>query len=248
MLDYPGNFSIEYQRPADINVIVNDSFSIGIIFGVEMKIPFIVRKELHPRQFIRLCIKCANPTRYKEFARLNFTLQNFLTLATCEEVFPLEVVGILENYEQVGDEKPIQHEVKIYYIPISKVRQEKDVYPHQMLFAYTDIEDKFGNILKNWVEKEEILRPSYNLYFAVRYKSSLFSENKFLNFAQALETFYSRLDGREYLPESDYKEVYQELVRAIPDLPVEGYAEFKSSLIQRLKYINEFSLRRKLKT
>jgi len=245
--DETGSFSIKYQKPADINETINDNLTVSIRFNIQLAIPTLVKKELHPKQTTYLYLKFSDPTCFEDYVHLVFVLQNFFTLATCEEVFLMELIGIIESNKQAQEGKTIHPNVRIYFIPISKVSQEKEIYPHQMFFTYTDIKDKFGIILKNWIEKEETLRPFYNLYFAVQYNSSLFSENKFLNYVQALETYYGRLYNGGYLPESTCKEIYDCLVSAIPDLSIDGYKDFKMSLTQRLKYINEYSLRKKLK-
>ena len=72
----------------------------------------------------------------------------------------------------------------------------------------------------------------------------MYLEHRFLSLIQAIESFHQRIYGGEYLSDENYKKVYDTLVNAIPN----GVKiDFKESLENKLKYGNEFSLRKRLK-
>lgn len=182
----PRNYSINYNLPHEIIANISEECSVSLYFTCNFNVPLIVKKELNPKQMAYFRIKYSELEHYKKFLKLQHLFQDLLTLATGERSFPLEVFGVnSENGEKID----------FYYNPISKIDSPKEVFPHEMIFTFSEI-SKFEEIIKNWFEKAEILRPVYILYFATRYHSFLYLENRFLNLIQALETYHSRVcDG-----------------------------------------------------
>lgn len=105
---------------------------------------------------------------------------------------------------------------------------------------------KFDVFLRNWFKqaKPSELKPTHDLYFGTLYIPLMYRESHFLSLAQAAESFHRRKYRGKYLSDKDYKEIPDVLVNAIP-LAVKKY--FKNSLENKLKYSNEFSLRKRLK-
>lgn len=234
----PREFSIGYRLPTEIVTHINEKCSISIYFRCDFQIPLIVKKEIHPSQKALLRVKYSELRPLEEFIRINRLFQDFLTLATGERSFPLEIYGInAEDGEKID----------IFYGPISKIDTPRELMPQEMIFTFPEISTSFENKIKNWYEKAEILRPVYILYFTTRYHSFLYTENRFLNLIQAIETYHSRISDKKYIPDDVCNEVYNKLIEAIPDHSIPEYSDFKTSLIERLKYINEYSLRKRLK-
>ena len=71
----------------------------------------------------------------------------------------------------------------------------------------------------------------------------MYLQHRFLSLIQAIESFHQRIYKGEYLSDDDYNGVYKALVNAIPDIDI----DIKKSLENRLKYGNEYSLRKRLK-
>ena len=71
-----------------------------------------------------------------------------------------------------------------------------------------------------------------------------YAESEFLTLCQAVESYHRDIQGGQYIAQSTYdKDVYPVLVGVIPTTLE---SSFKASLQTRLKYANEFSLRKRL--
>lgn len=232
-------FSIEYHLPQEIIAKINESCSVSIYFACDFTIPLIVKKELHPKQKALFRVKYSESRDYKEFLKIIHLFQDFLTFATGERSFPLEVYGITR---EDGDK------IDFFYNPVSRIDTPKEVMPHEMIFTFIEISDSFEERLKNWFDRAGILRPVYILYFTTRYHSFLYTENRFLNLIQAIETYHSRICDKKYIPSEICNAVRDKLIEAIPNYSIPEYSDFKTSLIARLNFINEYSLRKRLKS
>ena len=113
-----------------------------------------------------------------------------------------------------------------------------------MVFTFKDISDNFEAILKNWIEKSKILQPVYDLYFGTLYNPSMYTQHQFLSLIQALESYHRRKYVAKYISDKDFSGLYERLIEAIPQ---DIRSDFKKSLYQKMKYLNEFSLRKRLK-
>ena len=231
-------YSIEYTVPDEIIANINENCSVSIFFVPEFNLPY-KRNQLNPKQKTFFKIKFIEPQQIDGFLHLQHLFQDFLTLITGERSFPLEIFGISSK----TDEK-----IDLFYNPISKIETPKELFPDDMIFAFPAISNQFEEILKNWFEKASLLRPVYTLYFATRYSSFIYVENRFLNQIQALETYHSRKYDKKYISEDICLDVYNKLISSIPDYSGQEYSDFKTSLIARLHYINEYSLRKRLKS
>jgi hypothetical protein len=72
----------------------------------------------------------------------------------------------------------------------------------------------------------------------------MYLQHEFLSLIQALESYHRRVDDGKYVSDDDYTQIYETLISAIPQ---ELDNDFRESLEQKLKYHNEFSLRKRLK-
>ena len=86
----------------------------------------------------------------------------------------------------------------------------------------------------------------FDLYFSTLYNPHLYTESTFLSLIQAIETYHRRRFGGKYQADKKYKEnLYRNFIEAIPE---STNRDFKQSLINgKLKYANEYSLRKRLK-
>lgn len=113
-----------------------------------------------------------------------------------------------------------------------------------MLLPFTEIESNLPELLHEWIEKSERIKPVFDLFFAGIYRST-YPENEFLNLTQAIETYHRRIYGGCYLSEETYLNgLYQTFVNSIPD---DIDTDFQSSLTKgKLRYAFEYSLRKRI--
>jgi len=74
----------------------------------------------------------------------------------------------------------------------------------------------------------DLLKPVYNLYFGTLYNPRLYLKHQFLSLIQAPEAFHQPSYEVKYLPDKNYKKIYDPLIATIPD-------KVKSDLKDRLK-------------
>ncbi len=103
--------------------------------------------------------------------------------------------------------------------------------------------DDLEYLLPTWFEQRDRLNDVLNLFFGAIYASDMYTEFKFLSLIQAFEAFSRATTDSTYTTEEKYKDIYQSLVRSIPNDTPEA---LRSSLKNRIKYGNEFSLRKRL--
>lgn len=196
-----------------------------------------VSLEIQRHAFVQIEPNCSkNFNFYLEKHRM---FQIFLSFGTGRPVYPLEIIGIQNNSKL----EPSFFDIKIYcnYTPDWR---EDNVSPKQMLFSYTDISSIFTTCIQNWYIKYHNLEPVYGLYFGVIYDQNMYLQNMFLNLAQAVESYHRRTLGGKYLSDDEYEIIKEHLIKSISK---DVDSSFRESLVNKIKYGNEFSLRKRLK-
>jgi hypothetical protein len=112
-----------------------------------------------------------------------------------------------------------------------------------MLITYRDLESRFEEVLHLWFANADRLKHVYNLFFAATQREMIYLEQDFLQLAQALEVFSRVVNGGKYLPQLEYDEIASQLQSSIPP---ETKSSLKQSLKSRIKFGNEFSLRKRI--
>jgi len=234
---------VSYSFPEEISVNVDD-FKIAISYRFTSAGTRIKDVLLKHDTFFK--IESEQPISFEVFySRINFLLQNFITFGLGRATRPVSVTAKNENAKfMLPDGTYIYQDIEIYYAVNELPDTSKDIHPHEMLFSLRDIYATLERCLSNWFSKDTTLRPVYDLYFATLNKSSMYLTHEFLNLIQALETYHRRVIGGHYISESDFTALQSMLISAIPD-SIES--DYRTSLMQRFRYINEYSLRKRLK-
>ena len=135
--------------------------------------------------------------------------QNFLILAL-NEATSFKSINL---FQDVNNSTPIR-----VFLTNSLIQNSLEVkFDMQMLFDYQRINEDFPTIIQNWYSKYDILESSLDLIFDQFYKGNSFSENTFLNLAQAAETFHARIHNHTRISKQEYKEMQSEILRLTPN-------------------------------
>ncbi len=184
-----------------------------------------------------------NSLHFNDFEEYINNIGRFLSLAIGKAVYPLAIKGKTKSgITEIPDKK--DYNVSIFYLIKGSPDFLGKLDTSKMLFSFSDISSNFEICLKNWFTKSELLKPVYDLYFATLYDPSAYLQFQFLSLAQAIESYHSRIYDGKYLSEEEYKIIYELLVEAIPR---EVDKEIKTFFKEKLQYLNQFSLRRRLK-
>ena len=168
-----------------------------------------------------------------------------------EIIFKNEYFSISNQPDAVVIEEETEENIPIkIYFRISKLESMEEFDSSKVLFYFADIELSFSDIFLKWYRDSNKLEPVINLYLGLFYIPKRYLSEKFISLAQATEAFHRILYGGRYLEKEEYENgIYQSLIRVIDsDSKIHGLnSEFKDSLKQKLSYLYEFSLRKRLK-
>jgi hypothetical protein len=236
-------YEVKYSFPERVEAQVG---SLTISFDCELTSSGDRLQEVHLRQTTFMKITPEQPLHFDDYMRdACHYLQTFLSLGIGRAVRPLIVKGKSEACKaRLEDGRETYGDVFVYYAINDPPREPRQLNPFDMLFSFGDISGSFQQCLSNWFDKWQSLQPVYDLYFGTLYHPSMYLQHEFLSLAQAIESYQRRTQNGEYLSHQDYEYVYEALVAAIPQ---ELESDFRVSLKERLKYHNEFSLRRRLR-
>jgi len=235
---------IKHKLPPPFQANINDSLRVLINFEPIWPTSSFVQKEASIKQNTWIQLESAEDKPFEYYEKVMNHIQNFLSLGITEPVLPIAIEGITKANKEMSGDKLHYPPAQIFWKLADTPKASKTLLPPEMLFTFKDISNRFEIFLRNWFKKAELLEPIYNLYFGTLYNPRMYLEHRFLSLVQAVESYHQRVCGGEYLQEKEYRPVYEALVKAIPS---EIEEDFRSSLEKRLKYGNEYSLRKRLK-
>jgi len=224
-----GESIIKYKRPETIRTIINDELDILISFSLKGPNLNCVQRETRIEQTTHIGIKFSEEKHINEFRKFIFIIQNFLSLAVGSSVNPLSISGYKSGNQQV----------KIFYRLINATDKISILNPHEMLFTFKDISTRFEYIIKNWIDKAELLKPVSNLYFGTKYNSRMYLEHQFLSIMQALESYHGRIMNNNETPAPEFEEKKRKIIDSAP-------CEYKNWLSYKLEHSNQPHLRKRL--
>ena len=235
---------LKYHQPKSIKLGKIGNFEISIFFGFSHETNL---KKFHFEQKAYIVIESKEGEKlFSEYEEEIRHIQHFLVLGCGSPVYPLDIEGETEAHKMMIHGKNYYPPIKIYYRVPNYSESINEILSFRMDFTYKDISKNFKDILSKWFQSRSLLDPVYDLYFKTIYNSSLMTrEQRFLNLTQGIEAYHRRRYEGKYISDEQYKkEVYGELIDAIPG---KLKSDFKESLKTKMVYLNEYSLRKRLK-
>lgn len=236
----PKLFTIEYNIPKIINVHLYNGTNISIQL---MLTGSYGSNNVNLMEKLIFSINPDKPQGINSYIfDIFYKLECFLTLAIGEPVYPMIIRAWIHSKKEKNNNRST--DVLIYYLTGNKNSDSKKINLFNIIFSLRDIKDNLEIYLNNWFKKFEYLKPVYELYFSIMYNYNGFLESEFLTLIQAIESYHRRTMSGIYLTELEFEQVYNILIDSIPkDLCNDVKIAFK----EKLKYLNEFSLRNRLK-
>ena len=181
-------------------------------------------------------------THFEDILEIAYKLAQFLTLAINE---PIQILAFTAKIDPDNQDERTGIDI---FLTIRRelIKEDTLLHPLQMPLSLDSISGRFDEILRNWFEKCVLLRPIFNLYFALSYNDKMYRENIFLNLISCLESYHRRRLGGVYLSEKNYGEFKKKIIESLPVIDDEKYPDFKTKFIAGLEYGNEISLRKRL--
>lgn len=209
---------INYKLPTKIKFEI-DATTTGC-FNFIINYPVMLgsfTKKIHLNQFAKLEFDFRKGLDIYEAINYLSSFQSFLTFALYESTAIKSIEVYSDQYlDEYEPDKYAQVPIEVFYKPFSNGNVELK---HRMfmLFTYKSIQKEFPSIIKKWYSNKELLGSCIDLVFE-QFHNKRFSENTFLNLAQAAETFHVRLYNHTKMPKDDYKKMKDEILSATPPL------------------------------
>ena len=236
--------TISHTIPQSVEVNIPDMGTVFIDVRPTWPALCAVQKEATVLQKTYVRIQPAVPLQIESYFGIMRRVEQFLTLGISDAVTPLSMSGTSDNVSETHNGATAYPGIEVYYKPANAPEHPVSVPPHKMLFTYPEVADKFPDYLARWVANGPALEPVYDLYFGTLYNPRMYLDQRFLSIVHAIEAFHARIHGGLWMSREDYGAIYRTLVNAIP---ATLSPDHRSSLDNKLKYGNEFSLRKRLK-
>ena len=127
-------------------------------------------------------------------------------------------------------------------IPHYKSKKTRNLYPPDILIPYPLIKNKFEQYLNNWYKKADEIKTTCQLLFGVLVQKSIPVDFQFLALIQAFESYHRYKNDGKYLQNSSYEPIKKVILNAIPKNVT---SDHRAALKSRIKYGNEYSLRKR---
>jgi ApeA N-terminal domain 1 len=241
----PGKTEILYRQPDSIPLYSNDDYEVQIFFGYRGPNLNHVQKHVTVEQSVSVMVRRKQSRNLKNYLRIHNHITNFLHLATHDSVYIKDISARVKvKVADDNDEIERIHRVHVF-VAVDALPPAQATDPHEMAFVYADIKERLNEVMSAWFQKSDVLRHACNVLFQSLYGRKLYLDNKIIGVTQAVEEIHRRVFGGKYEDTDRYLGgLYQQLIRAIPD-SVTG--DHRKSLVSRLKYANEYSLRKRIR-
>jgi len=232
--------TVNYLLPDSIEMTEFEGWNMSIEIKAEgPRIP-LSQREVAIKERTFIAIESQEEKSFEENFEMVEKIQNFLSLATMSPVRPEIFYGFTKACTVTIKDKTIYPAVEAVFRLAFPAETAKPLMPDEMLFNYSDIKEKTSTVLQNWLQKQEKLKPIFDLYFSTMYNPHLYLENEFLSIVQAVESYHRRTMKNFDLPEDEHKKRIDAILNVTPH----GHKEW---LDNHLEYSNEPRLRKRLK-
>lgn len=233
---------INYNEPTLCKAKVNDQITINLCSSSTFS-QNVDKVSLTEEIFFSL--KSVNEIKLEEMLLYVFNLENLLSLAIRKVVYPKFIIGISDSCVIEFENNIIHEHVEVFYNLFNEPNELKYTPPSRMLFSYNDIEKQFEKIVSTWFAKSEQLQSVYNVFFNSRFGVKMYLNLRFLSLIYVLECYHRNSYGGLFMDKESFtEEIYVPLIASLSS-KIKG--SFRDSIKSKLKYLNEYSLNKRLK-
>lgn len=236
-MDFGANYdecTITMERPEPVKCILPDNTQL--LIGVHVKVPGATKYptiELYQEAFLE--ITPATPQPIEFYQGLSHRLTRFFSFVIGKPVAIHSLIVQIDDSEI--DE--IHRSLDVYFESLNN-SSNKQIKSREMLLQYSNIASRLEDLLSNWLNQYEILKPAIHHYFTVQDETHAYMDTKFLAMAQALEAFHRRTSNTQIKsPKDEYKAKTDAILKSTPD-------EFKAFLKDQMMFGNEISFATRL--
>ncbi len=228
-------WTLSFKFPEEFKIYVNSLQTfVESIHDLRIKGDLIVDSKWTSNAYIKFSPDESHDFQW--FLDRIYDFSNFLTLMVGKPIY----LNSVKSIEAPQADKPGEN-IEIFFTQRDSYNLLVD--RNDVLFSYPKISKDFHIIINSWFEKLEKLRSTFDLFFGTFYNPTMYSQFQFLSLMQSIESFHrATMDGK-YLDDNSWEPHKNKLLKGIP---TELEESFKSSLKSRLRYGNEYSLRKRI--
>jgi hypothetical protein len=240
----PRSLTVTYNIPATVEL-----GKIGP-FSARLEISSHAQPDFHAFDIKEKCtfvLEAEQMQPYLAFEEYIYAFQLFLSLAIQHPVRALQIIGHIDKPREIIQDIPVFEDFLIIR-KISRSDWEDDkLIPQFLLFNLHDLHPSPAAIFERFVERKEKLGAAIDLYFSTIYNEGGLPRVEFLTLAQSLEAYHRAAMPGKYEGDETYKNGLRTKFWNVVPVPPEIDADFRAALARKLDYLNEFSLRKRLK-
>jgi hypothetical protein len=240
----PRSLTVTYKIPATVEL-----GKIGA-FSARLEISSHAQPDYHAFDIKENCtfvLEAEQMQPYLAFEEYIYAFQLFLSLAIQHPVRALQIIGHIDKPKQTIQDIPVFEDFLIIRKIAKSDWEEDKLIPQFLLFNLHDLHPSPASIFERFVQRKEKLSAAVDLYFSTIYNDGGLPRVEFLTLAQGLEAYHRATMPGKYEADEKYQGgLRMKLWNAVPT-PPEIDSDFRSALARKLDYLNEFSLRKRLK-
>lgn len=163
----------------------------------------------------------------KWFNKLFFDIERLLMLLMGEITYPRRIQGYLkkkadDNWDNI---------VVIFKTPYGRT-QSPSISHFEMLLPLAEISSNLQAIFEDWLINANVLRSTYDMFFAQYFKPEIYLETKFLNLMRALESFHRSTKQGKFTLRKRIGELFKGLSDGLKELVTEDEKEFTDKVVE----------------
>lgn len=240
------DFSIEFKHREPIEITCSDGLKISFAFGTDsLPMGGVFSEQISFKEIVWVSATPASPQNIEYFLALLNELQDFFSICMLDYCTPDNVSVVSAFDTDVKDDSRILPQYLDVHLS-SALRSKSSSMPHpiNILLPYQGVGANLQTMIDRWHEMAPDLTPVRSLYFSSLYRPNRYVESTFLSLAQAIEVFHRRRKGGTYLEDKVFKE--RVAARLISALPEELDGRIKQVFSQKIEFMNEYSLAKRI--
>jgi hypothetical protein len=183
----PNKCTVSYMVPEIVQLGKYGPFSMHLEFEG------VIHPDFHSfniKEDCALVIEAHEMQPYPRFEEYVYKFQQFLCLAMQRPVYTKDIIAHTDRPKQVIQEMPIFEDYQIIRKISDETTSEEKLIPQFMMFALPELGTQPQLIFEKFIERQEKLGASMDLYLTTIYNRTQIPRVKFLTLSQSIEAYH----------------------------------------------------------
>jgi len=235
-------WQVTHDMLPEIRLAALGDFELGLEFTGQL-LPEYGKCSLSENCLLAVEAKKLMP--FESFETIILQFQGFVALALTRPVYTRSLKGRIDKPKAIIQGQSIYDDFEIIRKDAPRDEKNERLMPHDMQFCLVDLQPEPSAFIKQYFEKRKLLEPVSDLYLSTLYNPRMYVQQRYLALAHAIEAYHRAFVGGKYQSNDEYRDgLEKRLWDAVPETID---PDFRSSLKNKLKYLHEFSLRKRVR-